>query len=386
MGTRYFRKKSMLWKIEGAYGVDATPTGAANAIVARDVEFTPMELEYADRDIAQSYLGHQDQIVVTAKAKIAFAVEMAGSGTAGVAPAWGPLVRSCAMSETSLVAAHAGTATAGAGSTITLGVGASAVDDAYRGMRIRLTAGTGSGQARVVASYDGATKVATVSEAWTTPPDVTSGYSIDAQTVYLPISTSMEAATGYFNLDGKKHVLLGTRSSGSFVWDTSQRLPLLKFDCTALLGTISDAAMPAETRTAWKTPVPVNNANTSWFTLHGYAGTLYSASIDLANKIAYRNLVGVEDVQITDRAPAGNIEIEDPTIADKDYLTSVKSATLGAFNLLHGTAAGNQVFAHAPDVQLLSPKYGNRDGVVSLAMGMRLKPNLGNDEFVLGAL
>lgn len=73
---------------------------------------------------------------------------------------------------------NSGTAQAGASSTITLAAGASAVDDAYNNMTVRITGGTGSGQERKISDYVGATKVATVSVAWTTTPDATSTYDV----------------------------------------------------------------------------------------------------------------------------------------------------------------------------------------------------------------
>ena len=73
---------------------------------------------------------------------------------------------------------HSGTAQAGAASTITLAAAASASDDAYNGSAITITAGTGSGQTRIVSDYNGTTKVATVDSAWTTTPDTTSVYDI----------------------------------------------------------------------------------------------------------------------------------------------------------------------------------------------------------------
>lgn len=73
---------------------------------------------------------------------------------------------------------NTGTAQAGSASTITLAAGASGDDDAYNTFVVRITAGTGSGQERVVSDYVGATKVATVSEDWDTNPDATSVYDV----------------------------------------------------------------------------------------------------------------------------------------------------------------------------------------------------------------
>lgn len=72
-----------------------------------------------------------------------------------------------------------GTAQAGGSTSITLRSGASSTDDFHNGMSLQITAGTGSGQDhQEITDYDGTTKVATVSGAWTTTPDSTSQYRI----------------------------------------------------------------------------------------------------------------------------------------------------------------------------------------------------------------
>jgi hypothetical protein len=63
-------------------------------------------------------------------------------------------------------ATRSNTAQAGSANTITLDAGASAVDQAYLGMVIRLTGGSGSGQIAEIIDYQGSTKVATVSDYW----------------------------------------------------------------------------------------------------------------------------------------------------------------------------------------------------------------------------
>ena len=73
---------------------------------------------------------------------------------------------------------ESGTAQAGGASSITLRAAASGVDGAYDGMTVRITGGTGSGQERKISAYVGATKVATVSAAWSVAPDATSVYDV----------------------------------------------------------------------------------------------------------------------------------------------------------------------------------------------------------------
>ena len=79
------------------------------------------------------------------------------------------------------VTTDSGTAQAGGADTITLKAASSyTTDDAPNGMFIRITSGTGSGQVRHVEDYVAATKVLTVFPAWTTQPDATSHYSVNA--------------------------------------------------------------------------------------------------------------------------------------------------------------------------------------------------------------
>jgi|TARA_R100000093_G_scaffold28462_2_gene15753 hypothetical protein len=73
------------------------------------------------------------------------------------------------------------TAQAGGASTITLHAGAIATDDIYNGSSVIIQSGTGVGQERVISDYVGATKVATVSVAWTTQPDNTSVFTVTSQ-------------------------------------------------------------------------------------------------------------------------------------------------------------------------------------------------------------
>ncbi|GAA3406125.1 right-handed parallel beta-helix repeat-containing protein [Paenibacillus hodogayensis] len=73
---------------------------------------------------------------------------------------------------------HAGAAVSGTGNTIVLAAGASTVSGEYNGMLITITGGTGIGQKRSIAAYNGANKTATCSTNWTIVPDTTSQYEI----------------------------------------------------------------------------------------------------------------------------------------------------------------------------------------------------------------
>lgn len=377
------RISSLLAKIEGTYGTDPTPTGAANAILLKgQPTLTPMELTSVERDNLRPFFGNSEILPSSIFGKLDFEVEAAGSGTAGVAPAWGALLRGCGFSETIAAAAITGTAQVGGSTTsIKLAAAASAVNEFYNGMPISITAGTGNGQSGYIVDYDGTTKVATVASAAWVAPDATSSYSIGASVAYRPVSDLFESLTLYMNIDGVLHKFLGARGNVSFSLTVDQ-IPSFKFSLQGLFQPVADAVSPAVTLSVWKTPQVANKANTPFVSLHGFnAAAIESFDFDLANAVAHHSLInGTEQFIITDRKPAGNINMEAVTVATKDWWTSAKNATLGVLAIQHGTVAGNKLAITAPAIQVTSPKYGDKNGIAMLQAGLVPTPITGNDE------
>lgn len=99
MAKRYQRKVACLAKVETTYATDAAPTGAANAIQLTNFTLTPIAGEEVSRELLLPYLGNQGVELVGSYGQIEFDVEIAGSGTAGTAPAYGPLLRACGLAE-----------------------------------------------------------------------------------------------------------------------------------------------------------------------------------------------------------------------------------------------------------------------------------------------
>lgn len=95
----YFRKMVMLAKIETSYGLDPTLTGAVNAVLARNVSIADMEGNDVSRDLVQPNFGNQPTVAADLHVTIEFDTELAGSGVAGTAPAWGPLFRAAGCAE-----------------------------------------------------------------------------------------------------------------------------------------------------------------------------------------------------------------------------------------------------------------------------------------------
>lgn len=108
--SKFVRKTIITAKIETTPGTDSVPTGAANAILVRNCTITPLDITQEDRNIIRGFFGNYDSIPTIRKVKLSFECELAGSGTAGTAPAYGPLLQACGTTE-ALVAVTSATYT-----------------------------------------------------------------------------------------------------------------------------------------------------------------------------------------------------------------------------------------------------------------------------------
>jgi len=96
------RKKFLIAKIESTYGTDPSPVGGSDAVQVTNLELTPIESDNVQAAAFQGFIGNSTRgtLVANKRVSVTFDVELAGSGTAGTAPAFGPLLKSCGLSET----------------------------------------------------------------------------------------------------------------------------------------------------------------------------------------------------------------------------------------------------------------------------------------------
>jgi hypothetical protein len=302
------RKRLILAKTETTYGTDSTPAGT-DAVLVRSLEVTPLESDVVSRDLIRPYLGNSDALLANARVRCSFEVELAGSGTAGTAPRYDALLKSCGMSGT------------------------------------------------VVAS---------------------------TSVTYAPVSSSFSSCTIVYNVDGVQHKLTGARGTVTMNCQLGQ-IPTLQFEMTGIYNAPTDTAQPAVTYSNQATPLIFKEGNTSGFQFFSYSGCLSMVSFNLANEIVYRELIGcTKEVLITDRKPAGEVMIEAPTIATKDYFTIALGSTTGNLTFLHGTTAGNRVTFTASQADVTQPTYSDQDGIQMLTLPyVALPTTAGNNEFSL---
>src|SRR5690554_719698 len=94
------RRRLVLAAIEAVYGTEVVPTASANAILTRTVQVTPLAGNDLDRNLLRAHYGNSQAIAGEKHVELTVEVELAGSGTAGTAPAWAPLLRACGFAET----------------------------------------------------------------------------------------------------------------------------------------------------------------------------------------------------------------------------------------------------------------------------------------------
>jgi hypothetical protein len=112
--------------------------------------------------------------VNTANAQVGVNVVQA----AGTAWGSGAITRGSLNADTGLQSLRSNTVQAGASGSVTLDAGASSSTDFYKDAWVVITGGTGVGQARLITSYDGTTKVATVAPNWATAPSGSSTFAV----------------------------------------------------------------------------------------------------------------------------------------------------------------------------------------------------------------
>ena len=406
--AKYTRKRVALAKVESTYGTDASPTGAANAIQISAPTITPLAGGTVKRDLVRDALGADPAIHVGSHVLVGFGVEIAGAGAAGTAPAYGALLRGCAMAETAVtdvatIQDSPPTGVGGPTGTFTYTKTTKSSGLVKRTVTLTCTTGGGSGVAAFTvaapatvfdAAYNQTAVVMTDASAFALPngaeitPTVGTDFvTNDVFTIdltpervdYDPVSASEESVTIYFNVDGTRHALLGARGNVTLSFPPND-IPRYQFAFTGLWADPSETAAPTPDFSSFLTPLAVSKTNTSAFTLHGFSAVLEELSLNLGNVIEHRDRVNSEAVLRTDRQGDGQVSFEAPPVSTKNFFTIAKANTLGALQVIHGTATGNIVQIDAPKAQILEPGYGDSQGLTLIQANLLTAPDAGDDD------
>lgn len=367
--TLRYNQRLLLAASEGSsYGVAAAVTGANALIINDDMELTPLAGEVTQRTIIRPFMGGMAGLMRPGPVGISFSVDLAGSGAAGTAPGISDVLRACRLSQTVTGSALTGTATAGGAGTITLAVGASAIDGFYNGQIITNTGGTGSGDSGLITGYVGSTRVATVeriSAAYTAATATV--YSIAANVAFKPISVihgvADTSATLCYNLAGVEHRLLGFRGDWSFSDFVVGSIPKLRFTGTGIYSPVTDTAQSTYTLSYLNQadPFEVSDEQTKAFTIFGNRGCMHSFEFGFQNDVQFNERINCgQQVNIQESIPTGTVVMDAQLMATfNPFLLALDDSSFGAVGWVHGQTAGRRTSFVAPRVDLGQVGYGS---------------------------
>lgn len=317
MPNRNIRNTAILAGIETTYGVDMVPTGLANAMLVSNISINPLNAQYADRALVRPFMGGSDQLVGTAFKEATFEVELVGSGTAGTAPAWGPLLRACAFSQTLTASTRVDyLPITTAQESVTIYAFSDGVRHVLRGARgtVQFRAVVGE-IPRMIFRFQGIDGGDTA----VTNPAVT-------LTAFLQPQAVNDANTG--------DVTFG--------------------------GTHSPTGAPA--------------------IVGGTVYPSQGLEIDMALAVNFTPMLGQETIDITDRQANGNTTLDLTEAQEVTLLGNVRNATLSSIGLLHGTVTGRRSLLWLPSAQLTNPSKADVNGKLVQRFDLRALPSSGNDE------
>lgn len=307
----FWRSKTLLAKIETAYGTDAVPTGAANAILATNVTFAPMEGEDVKRNLERPFFGAKPSLPAGLYSTLTFDVELVGSGTLGAAPAFGPLLRMCSVAQT-----------------------------------------------------------------------VSAGVKVE----YNPITDNPESGSIYFAIDTTRHVMLGCR--GTCVLKLSaQGIPVITFTMMGLFTVPTEQVKVNPDYSAFQAPLIASTANTPTFTIGGVAMILRDLTLDMANDVQRRLLIGQEKVHVVDKDETLSCTVEAVPVTTYNPYTTAMNSVPKVVQLIHGTAALKRWQLDVPiGLQGRLSGYQEQQGIAEWPLTFSPQPNAGNDQWKLSFL
>lgn len=317
MPNRTERQTAVLAALETTYGVDPTPSASANAMLVSNPSVTPLNAQYVDRALVRPFMGGSEQLVGTAYKEVSFDVELVGSGTAGTAPAWGPLLRACGFAQAVTASTRVDyLPITDNPESVTIYYFDAGVRHVLRGARGTVQISATVGQIpRLSFRFQGIDG----GDSATATPTVT-------LSAFQPPQTLNDANTGD----------------------------------TIFGGTHSASGAPAITG--------------------GTAYPSQGLEIDVGLSVNFTPMLGQESVEITDRVSTANITVDLTEAQEVAFITAVRNRTLQSVGVLHGTETGRRVLLWLPSVQLTNPTKQAVSGKRVQRFDLRVLPVAGNDE------
>lgn len=317
MPNRLERNSAILLKIQPTVDVDAVPTGSANAMQVTNINVRPLVANNVDRALIRAYFGASEQLVGTAYKELSFEIELVGSGTAGTAPAWGPLLRACGFAET--------------------------VTSSTRVDYTPIT--NGQEMVSIYAFQDGVRHVLL---------NAKGDWSFNGKVGEIP-----RMSVRLIGKDGAE-TAVSNPSIDLSAWKTPQVITDANTADLVFGGTVSPTGAPAITG--------------------GTPGITGGLELQIGNDLNFTPLIGLEAIDITARELTGRIMIDGTAAEEVTRMGNVRANAVQAISMLHGTVAGRKLLVHLAAAQLVDPGYDSVNGKLMQAYSLRGVPVSGNDE------
>jgi hypothetical protein len=375
----------LLVKVETTSGEDASPA-LSDAILIENPS-AAAELQTIETNEVTGSLDSRAPIPAGGWRNFSGRVYLKGSGSAGTAPEFDPLLQISTLAPTTLGAPVTGTAQGGAAGSITLASGASSTTDLYKAIPVTTTGGTGSGQTRLATGYNGTTKVLTVKPNWTITPDNTTTYSIPANVRYLAQSSVLKTATVARYLpradagDSKLEKVVGCCANAVFTLQARQGCFIDFTGRGSLVAPTDVTPLSAPTYDDVR-PLPLLSAT---IYIDQTQARLSNFTLDLGNEVTMEEDpstgFGYSTAGITRRRMGGTLRLPKELEATRNAFTAWATGAEATLTLFWGSVAGNKVSVLVDNLVYTGVTDEDVDGFAYDSLPFRL--NSADDSFYI---
>jgi len=153
------------------------------------------------------------------------------------------------------------------------------------------------------------------------------------------------------------------------------------FTFKGILGARTQASLPACTYNLVQPPL----LESSSFSFQGYSAILKKFSIDWGLESTMRedsaSLNGVKGFMVTGRKPKGQITIELPPLATKDFITNMTTNVEDAMTFVTPTVSGNTLAFSFLKAQVTGFQYSDQNGLLTADLDLQFNQSTGDDWF-----
>lgn len=341
--------RTVLAKLEGTAGQDASPVVGTDAVLVEDPTIAGLPESLETNEVTGS-LDPRAPITGGGGRTWNGTVILKGTSNPASEPEYQPLLQACGFAQEGRGVDETGTAQSATASTIVVAVGDGANADI--GDIIETTGGTGSGQTRVVTGIS--TDTLSIYPDWAVTPDGTTTYALRARVLWTPESTSLDTITIYDYLhatpaaqDSRLRKILGAAGTCQFTFP-NRGLPRAAFSFQGKFVTPTDVSHPGAAAYSTLRPVAFMGAD---IYLNGVQTKLNTLTFDIGNNVQQADdpadTFGVDVGGITRRRMTGRLNPPMALLSERNVIADFLAGTARKLWWRWGTV-GNGVSFYVP--------------------------------------